>query len=243
MKEIGSRERIKPRAWICATTVACALSGCGVQAQAVDTPGAEPTPATSAPTDSTQSQSRRNTGPVDESPRVGAVRAAHAGAVATVVWRAQPRARAVGEDCTLGAKLDRLEVAEVRYDDALLYFDVFYSEARPSATGGEESAILYLRVDGCPVTAPQVQGLVSRESDAIPSTLTIALADLPDGELDLSLRAFGSERVVSLRKTGKTVTELRDEDRAGFVRLPANPAWNLPAVALRRFVDCDKGGT
>jgi hypothetical protein len=114
---------------------------------------------------------------------------------------------------------NRLDVLEVRSDRRRLHMDVAHTEARPSSYDAEMPMQMYLRVDGCPIEPPPIHGMVHRSSKAPPSTVTIELADLPDGELDLSLRAFESARTVSLLKRGVSVTELRDEDHFHWVHV------------------------
>jgi hypothetical protein len=132
-----------------------------------------------------------------------------------------------------------LLVTEVRADQNWLYLDVVHEQALPAATHPAVAATLYMRLDGCPARPPRVSGSVWQDWEA-PSTLTIALADLPDGELDLSLRAFGSEYAVPLRKAGKAVSHLRGEDRAGVVIFAADPLRGIPAAISYLDRECDE---
>jgi hypothetical protein len=131
-------------------------------------------------------------------------------------------------------------VSEVRADSERLYVDLAHYAAtaertHPNAPGKLSSMLR----DGCPVRVPRVSGAIYRDWWQ-PSTWTVALAELPDGDLDLTFAAFGTVRLLPLRKQGKSITPLRDRDRKGAVILPAIPAWHVPESLSLPTPSCEE---
>lgn len=145
---------------------------------------------------------------------------------AALVWRPSldPR-RAKHATCSM--TYAQLLPGEVRADSNWLYIDVTHKGAGPEATHPGTSPEVELLLDQCPARAPRASGSVWRDW-ATPSTVTIALTELPDGELDLLVRAFGSEFVLPLKKEGQRVSYLRLDQRKGYSYRPGDPARGIP---------------
>jgi hypothetical protein len=159
------------------------------------------------------------------------------GLSAPVVWKAPAAAAGPGTVCS--PRADRLEVSEVRADADALYVDVAHFAVKGEATHPSASGRLAgMQLDGCPVRLPRVKGTLLRDWWQ-PSTLSVPLADLPDGDVDLTFAAFGAVRVVPLHKRGKDITHLRDRDRKGAVILPAVPAWHVPESLSLPLPNCE----
>lgn len=206
-------------------------AGCTIDRASADAPFKKDGPVTTAKMPATALAAP------SQSPSAITPRAERKGLDASVVWHLEPSMPRAHEPlgCTMPADQNLL-VTEVRADQSWLYLDVVHDEALPPASHTGSAASLYMRLDGCPATPPRVTGTLWRDWET-PSTLIISLADLPNGELDLSLRAFGAERVVPLRKAGNTVSHLRDEDRAGVV-IFNDPARGIPPAISLPERDC-----
>lgn len=161
---------------------------------------------------------------------------------AAVIWRASPPQDTGHGACT--ASRDRIEITEVRADYAWLYIRARHQMALPGEAGEVHDAVapnVVLVVDGCPITTPNVSGTIARGWDD-PTILTLPLAAVPDGEIEITVEAFGRLATVALRKTGKSIAPLPNEERRGFGFLPAEPSLGLEArVTLGPLPQCDGG--
>jgi hypothetical protein len=165
---------------------------------------------------------------------------------APVVWhasRASSTESPAAEEClACGMDRDRLSVTEVRADSNWLYLDVTHKAVDQSPDHSATAPIVRLRANGCAVAAPQLSGSVWRNWDA-PSTLVIGLSNLPDGELDMTVTAFGVGRTIALKKSGKAVVPLATEQRAGYRVHPADSGGPGPTATLGPMPNCAQGGT
>jgi hypothetical protein len=155
---------------------------------------------------------------------------------AKVVWTAPAPAADDGSDC-VGSAVDELVVSEVRADRNRLYIDAHHQAAERSERHPEGLPVAAMRVDGCAARAPRMNGRLWRGWQS-PSTLTVALADLPDGEIDLTVQAFDVSASLALRKAGNVITELPLEERSNYMKIDADPARGIPAVAALIARDC-----
>lgn len=142
------------------------------------------------------------------------------GVGAAKVW-APPKAPDQGVGC-IDADGDRLSITEVRADATSLYLDVVHRAPAPVTGYRAEPATIELLLNMCAAPAPRVDGRIWQGWPS-PSTLTVALADLPDGELDVMVRAFEQQRTIPLLKTGKALSYLPIEKRAGYRFQPGDP--------------------
>lgn len=211
---------------------ACAWLACAACATATsaESGGQKREPTTAAPTGAANpatSASRNET----VATAAGTPRPERRGVDAPVVWRSPPNGRPPGAACTTDS--EHFYVTEVRASADQVYVDVMYESANSRrGAPAAKATVTSLLLDGCPATAPPVDGWVWRDAMG-PTTLSIALADLPDGELDLTLDAFGVERAVPLRKQRGAISRLRLEDRAGYYYVPGDPARGIaPTVGL-----------
>ena len=158
---------------------------------------------------------------------------------AVLVWR--PDAGATGEDTAFSnANSPSLWVTEVRSDEHTLYVDFVHRGAEPEATHpAEPTRLASLALNGCPEPVPPVRGQVVRDSST-PSTSTIELADLPDGDLDLVFVVFDLQRTLPLHKDGIEVSYLREEDRIGAAFTPADPQTGQAAVLSLPVPNCER---
>lgn len=107
----------------------------------------------------------------------------------------------------------------MRADDHALYVDFAAtgrgaSDAVRSAGAGGLIPDLTVVANGCAVPhGVETEGSVTAGNET-PSTLAIALGDLPDGDLDLRFDIGGEIEVVALRKSGAGVEPLAFADRA-----------------------------
>ena len=162
-----------------------------------------------------------------------------AGLDAPVVWHT-PSQRRSGSSSEIPylVTLGQLLLIEVRADANRLYIDVVHEAASPVANHPAAAPTVMLRANGCRVAPPSVSGSVWLDSPT-PSTLTISLSSLPDGEIDLTLKAFDVELPVPLKKSGATMTWLQNNQRAGYRMTLGDPARGiLPSVTLGPIRDC-----
>jgi hypothetical protein len=151
------------------------------------------------------------------------------GANAHVVWKAKERGQPQG---MCSRTYDIFEVIEIRSDETALYLDLFHQSANPEKEHTEAVPKVDLLVDGCPVRqAPTASGAVLRDSET-PTTTVLPLSDLPDGDLDLILHAFGSEYVVVLHKNGRQVKRITRKDRKGAQLVPADEKLGIPEAVV-----------
>jgi hypothetical protein len=67
--------------------------------------------------------------------------------------------------------------------------------------------------------------------------------DLPDGDLSLTVRAFGSSNTILLSKQGASLTSLANERRKGYRIVPGDRANGVEPIALIDYGhDCRKWG-
>jgi hypothetical protein len=149
-----------------------------------------------------------------------------------------PLAEPAASTCTF-SQIARLRVEEVRADSDRLYLDVKHSGPQLAEDRAPESEVpdVTVRVDRCRDVRPIPTGRV-QPNGPFAGTIALSLNELPDGELDFVIRAFGSEEYLTLRKVGIEVTYLALEDRDGFETVPAYPELGLPAAAGLREPDC-----
>jgi hypothetical protein len=154
---------------------------------------------------------------------------------ARLVWPTQPAEPPIPDTGCIAQASDRLNITEVRIDTTSLYLDVVHRAATPVTAYRDEAVTAELLLNMCPAPPPPISGRVW-EGWPSPSTVTIALSDLPDGELDLMLRAFGQQRTIPLRKAGARVTYLPIEQRAGYRYQPGDPATGRePSASLDEY--------
>jgi hypothetical protein len=146
------------------------------------------------------------------------------GITAPTLWRRSLPSAAGERNGTQGHARDRLDILEIRADDRSIYFDVTHEAARTRADGSPETspAEVMVRLNNCDSPSVPAQGTVVRDQ-AMPTTVMVALADLPDGELELTVRAFGSESNSFFRKEGRQLRVLAYDEREGYLRLEADP--------------------
>lgn len=156
---------------------------------------------------------------------------------APVVWRRPPQ-RLDPSVCSAHSP-GQLTVVEVRADYNRLYIDTVHDDADdPEADHPGVGPDIDLLVDRCPVGSPHVTGSVWKDWSS-PSTLTVALSDLPDGELEITLTAFNTATNVFLKKMGTNITDLPKEERTGYALTPGDPARGTPGMAtLGLLPDC-----
>lgn len=162
-----------------------------------------------------------------------------AGLDAPVVWHTpSQRPAGSGSEIPYLVTLDQLLLIEVRADAGWLHIDVVHEAATPSAEHTVTAPTVTLRANGCHAAPPALSGSVWLDSPT-PSTLTIPLSSLPDGEIDLTLKAFDVELPVPLKKSGTTITWLQNNQRAGYRMSPGDPARGiLPSVTLGPIRTC-----
>jgi len=154
---------------------------------------------------------------------------------ATVVYRAAPPRPASPGLCS--HRMDSLTVHEVRTDRNNLYIHVAHVGASPGELHDGIPAAVELLVNGCPVRAPRANGTVWRDSKS-PSTLTVSLDEIPDGQVDVTVHAHGTESTFSVTKEGRSVSELPFDKRNDIKRRPAIPELGLPPVVALRVPVC-----
>lgn len=160
------------------------------------------------------------------------------GLSAPVIWkRPVPSTNSDGHACS--ERISNLELTEIRADDTWAYFDVVHTKAgRPADQHPEAIPEVEMLVDGCPVVAPVASGRVWLDW-ADGSTITISLARIPDGEIDLFFSAFGRQAQVPFRKTGRSISYLRTQDRARFELRPVDEFGEGPTAVLND-PNCDE---
>jgi hypothetical protein len=221
---MGHKRRVR----LGAALVACTLAGCGAQAQdsappsVAAEPAAKPTPVATPTPKPGQGDSSRTIA-LAASPKPE-----RKGLDAPVVWPLKRRPPDPQVGC-VDQDGDRLTVVEARADGTSLYLDLVHRSATTPTAYRAVGVTVDLLLDQCPAPPPRVSGQVW-EAWPSPSTVAIPLSDLPDGELDLTVRAFGQERTISLRKTGKDLTDLPLEARKAYSYLPGDPTRNIEST-------------
>jgi hypothetical protein len=175
--------------------------------------------------------------------QVDTPRPVRAGLQAPVIWEPTPAVPVPGGECGMSEEMDQLSFTQIRADQEWVYLDVEHRSAGPEDEGHPGApAQMRVSVDGCAYRAPRVSGAVWR-GWSTPSTLTLALADLPDGDLTVMASAHGVEAVALLQKQGKTLASLRGDQRKGYRVIPGDPARGIePMVTIDHGRDCGKWG-
>lgn len=142
---------------------------------------------------------------------------------AETLWQAEnePRTHLSEDDCSEDE--NRLILRRVTVNEQELSMELRFEHGV-----GELEALVSPRVslllEGCEVVPPEADGMVSTRGDE--SVVSLAVTDLPDGVLDLSLMVGGAEAVVLLQKeTGRIRFETSAERHAD---------GNLPIPDCRR---------
>jgi hypothetical protein len=117
--------------------------------------------------------------------------------------------------CPAGESSSELTVTEIRTDDRHVFLELDHS-APDTTILLEQQAHPTLRLwrDGCPVNAPQVDDeaqLEARSQGA--GTVSLAIADLPDGDLTLMVEALGALTGFHLRKKGEVLKYITSNER------------------------------
>jgi hypothetical protein len=156
---------------------------------------------------------------------------------ASVIWRASDDPVPASPDAQCSRRDARIVVKELRADANWLYIDVSHEAASPDTRHDGESAELLLVADGCPKPPRRVSGSVWRDW-ADPSTLVTSLSELPDGDLSLTVHAFGAGNSFLINKRGRRVRRITFEEQAGDVDIPAQAG--LPAgFTVNRLRECE----
>jgi hypothetical protein len=147
-----------------------------------------------------------------------------------VLWAAPrahgPEPRSSDPACALVTPA--LDITEIRSDANYLYLDLVHDAKREQdSTHAAVRPRVGILHNGCPAPEPRFSGTVV-EDWRTPSTISVDLASLPDGEVDVFVRLFGHHKKVAFLKAGKSIAHLRDDQRRGYQLLPGDPARGIP---------------
>lgn len=153
-----------------------------------------------------------------------------------ILWtRPEPTARAK----RMGHSDQGLFVQRIAVSNSDLLLDMEHLSLDSDRADEVQSVSISMYVDGCPGPRFRDRGQLPRSAKK-PTRISIAQAELPHGDLEISFTAFEASTNVLLRHNESGVFPITEEERKGFHRIPEDKASGFPATAYIDEPECTR---